>query len=179
MFRILLELVARYRRSRQWKRDPQGFLRKMGVQIGEGCRLLDAPDAIFGSEPYLCRLGDHVTLTSGVRLVTHDGGVWVFRKEFPDLDVFGPIRIGSNVFVGIHATILPGVTIGDNVVIGAGAVVTKDIPSGSVAVGVPARVIGSLDAYRERSLAEGLHHRSLPPAELRRILDEHFHLGLE
>jgi acetyltransferase-like isoleucine patch superfamily enzyme len=52
-----------------------------------------------------------------------------------------PISIGSNVWVGAKATILPGVTIGDWAVIGAGAVVTRDIPPYSVAVGVPARVI--------------------------------------
>ena len=51
------------------------------------------------------------------------------------------VVIGKNVWVGAHATILPGVKIGDNSVIGAGAVVNKDIPSDSVAVGLPAKVI--------------------------------------
>ena len=51
------------------------------------------------------------------------------------------ITIGSDVWVGAKATILPGVTIGDRCIIGANAVVTKDIPEGSVAVGIPARVI--------------------------------------
>lgn len=55
------------------------------------------------------------------------------------------VVIGKNVWVGAHATILPGVTIGDNCVIGAGAVVNKDIPSDSVAVGVPAKVIKRVD----------------------------------
>ena len=52
-----------------------------------------------------------------------------------------PIRIGSNVWFGGNVTVCPGVTIGDDVVIGAGSVVTKDIPSHSVAVGNPARVV--------------------------------------
>lgn len=52
-----------------------------------------------------------------------------------------PVTIGNNVWIGGSATILPGVTIGDNVVIGAGSVVTKDIPSDSLACGNPARVI--------------------------------------
>lgn len=52
-----------------------------------------------------------------------------------------PVRIGNDVWIGGNVTILPGVTIGDNVVIGAGAVVAKDIPSNSLAVGVPARVV--------------------------------------
>ncbi len=52
-----------------------------------------------------------------------------------------PIRVGNNVWFGGHATVLPGVTIGDNTVIGAGSVVTHDIPSNVVAVGNPCRVI--------------------------------------
>lgn len=52
-----------------------------------------------------------------------------------------PVIIGRNVWIGGGAILLPGVTIGDNVVIGAGSVVTHDIPSDSVALGSPCRVI--------------------------------------
>ena len=52
-----------------------------------------------------------------------------------------PVTIGSNVWLGGGAIILPGVTIGDNVVIGAGSVVTQDIPSNTIAVGNPCRVV--------------------------------------
>ena len=55
-----------------------------------------------------------------------------------------PVTIGNNCWIGGSVTILPGVTIGDNVTIGAGSVVAKDIPSNSVAVGNPAKVIKSL-----------------------------------
>lgn len=51
------------------------------------------------------------------------------------------IKVGSNVWIGGNACVMPGVTIGDNVVIGAGSVVTKDIPSNVVAVGNPCKVI--------------------------------------
>lgn len=61
-----------------------------------------------------------------------------------------PITIGDDVWIGGNCTILPGVTIGNNVVIGAGAVVTKDIPDNSVAVGIPARVIKTLEDDIER-----------------------------
>lgn len=55
------------------------------------------------------------------------------------------IHIGDDVWLGANVTILPGVRIGNNVVIGAGAVVTRDIPDDSLAVGVPARVIKELE----------------------------------
>ena len=52
-----------------------------------------------------------------------------------------PVTIGNNVWIGGSVTILPGVTIGDNVTIGAGSVVTRDIPSNTVAVGNPCKVV--------------------------------------
>lgn len=54
---------------------------------------------------------------------------------------FKPIHIGKNVWIGAHATILPGVTIGDGAIIGAGAVVTKNVEPNTVVAGVPARII--------------------------------------
>ena len=52
-----------------------------------------------------------------------------------------PVTIGNNVWIGGSVTILPGVTIGDNVTIGAGSVVVGDIPSNTVAVGNPCKVV--------------------------------------
>ena len=52
-----------------------------------------------------------------------------------------PIHIGKNVWIGSHATILPGVTIGDNAIVAAGAVVSKDVPKNAVVGGVPAKMI--------------------------------------
>lgn len=52
-----------------------------------------------------------------------------------------PVKIGKNVWIGSGAIILPGVTVGDNTIIGAGAVVSKDIPSNVIALGVPAKVV--------------------------------------
>ena len=57
-----------------------------------------------------------------------------------------PVTIGDNVWIGGSVTILPGIKIGDNVTIGAGSVVVNDIPSGSVAVGNPCRVISHVAA---------------------------------
>ena len=56
-----------------------------------------------------------------------------------------PVTIGDNVWIGGDVVILPGVTVGDNVTIGAGSVVTRDIPSNTIAAGNPCRVIKQLD----------------------------------
>ena len=61
-----------------------------------------------------------------------------------DLEYANPIIVGNNVWFGGNVVVLPGVKIGDNTVIGAGSVVTKDIPSGVVAVGNPCRVIKNI-----------------------------------
>ena len=57
---------------------------------------------------------ERVAITSGVSFMTHDGGVWGFRREHPDVDVFGPIVVGDNAFSGVGAILVPGVTIGSN-----------------------------------------------------------------
>lgn len=59
-----------------------------------------------------------------------------------------PVKIGKNVWIGAHATILPGVTIGDNAIIAAGAVVTKDVEKNAVAGGVPAKKIKDIEVKR-------------------------------
>ena len=56
-----------------------------------------------------------------------------------------PIKIGNDVWIGAHATILAGVTIGNGAVIAAGAVVTKDVPENTVVGGVPAKIIKNIE----------------------------------
>lgn len=64
-----------------------------------------------------------------------------YLRRNEGLEYAKPITIGNNVWFGGGVLVLPGVTIGDNTVIGAGSVVTKDIPSNSLAYGNPCRVI--------------------------------------
>jgi acetyltransferase-like isoleucine patch superfamily enzyme len=61
-----------------------------------------------------------------------------------------PVAIGDDVWIGARATILPGVTIHDGAVIAAGAVVTRDVPKGTLVAGVPARPIRRVSWSRER-----------------------------
>lgn len=127
------------------------YYKKQGMKIGKNCTLIGKVK--FGSEPYLITLGDNVRITDGVRFITHDGGVHVLRNAYDlfDIDKFGRITIGNNVFVGMEVTILPNVNIGNNVVIGAGSIVTKDIPDNSVACGVPAKVISTIEEYYNKN----------------------------
>lgn len=85
-------------------------------------------------------IGNNVFFAPNVAVYT--AGHPVHPQSRNSLYEYGiPIKIGNNVWVGGNTVILPGVTIGDNCVIGAGSVVTKNIPSNSVAVGNPCRVI--------------------------------------
>lgn len=151
MLKFLIRLLTYPYYFYQCKVRPVDYARKLGVNIGSDVRIIGMKvGGNFGSEPYLIKIGDHVTLADSVKFVTHDGGVWVFREKQPNCNVFGTIEIGNNVFIGLGTIILPNVKIGDNVIIGAGSVVSKSIPSGSVAAGVPAKVIKSIDDYYEK-----------------------------
>ena len=61
--------------------------------------------------------------------------------------------IGNNVWLGDKVTVLPGVKIGDNVIVGANSVVSKDIPDGVIAAGVPAKVIKKIKNEKSNSPA--------------------------
>lgn len=65
-------------------------------------------------------------------------------RNVDQLEFGSPIVIGDNVWLGANVSILPGVTIGDSTVVGFGAVVTKDLPANSLAVGNPAKVIKTI-----------------------------------
>ncbi|OKL37660.1 acyltransferase [Domibacillus mangrovi] len=170
----MIRICKKISRIYKIKKNPIEYARKIGVDVGKDCRFLGIKSGTFGSEPYLIKIGNHVTLTSGVQFITHDGGVWIFRKEIQDIDVFGKIIVGDNVFIGISSIIMPGVTIGNNVVIGAGSVVTKNIPSNSIAAGVPAKVINTYDEYKVKSLRNSLNIKNIEPDLKKKILVEKF-----
>ena len=126
------------------------YFRKQGAQIGEGCSIIPRS---LGDEPYLVKIGNNVTIAHGVLFATHDGGTWIFRDENPDLQVFGPIVIEDNCVIGANAVLFCNIRIGKNSIVGAGSVVITDIPPNSIAIGVPARIMGSIDKYKEKCIA--------------------------
>lgn len=98
---------------------------------------------------------------------------------FPELknaDIFGRIIIGDNVHVGSGSIIMPGVSIGSNCIIGCGAIVTKDVPDNSVAVGIPARVIESIDEYKIKNMEKMLPTKGLPKNEKEKVIKDYFGL---
>jgi maltose O-acetyltransferase len=87
-------------------------------------------------------IGDYCQFGTGVQILTplHPLEATLRRKE----EYGAPIVIGSDVWVGSGALILPGVTVGSRTVIGAGSVVTRDLPDDVLAVGNPCRVLRSI-----------------------------------
>jgi len=126
------------------------YFRKKGYKVGYNNRIFIQN---MGGEPFLVKIGNHCTITSDVIFLTHDGGPWVFREEFPELNVFGKIEIKDNCFIGVRSIIFPNVTIGPNSIVGAGAIVTKNVPPNTVVAGVPARIICSIEDYKKKSFA--------------------------
>lgn len=152
------------------------YAKKIGVNLKGTVRIYGNPYKMFGTEPWCVTLGDNVYITDEVRFVTHDGGTLLFRDRIPDLEITKPIVVGNNVYIGIRALILPGVKIGNNVVIGAGSVVTRDIPDNSVAVGVPAKRIKSIDEYYLKIQKESLHLGHLKGKDKDQALREYFEI---
>ncbi|MBQ8805588.1 MAG: acyltransferase [Bacteroidaceae bacterium] len=127
-------------------------LRNKGVRIGQGTIVFTPNDIqIDISRPELLEIGDNVLLHRGTIIMTHDYASRCFVNKYNDfIPSHGKVKIGNNVWLGQHVTILKGVTIGDNVIIGAGSIVSKSIPSNSVAVGSPAKVICTFEEYYQK-----------------------------
>lgn len=138
------------------------YLKKKGVSIGEDC-IIYAPrkTTIDLQYPWLITIGNHVRITQGVVILTHDYA-WSVLKLYKSSDIdegvilgaSGPVCIGDNVFIGMNTIITRNVKIGDNVVIGAGSVVTKDCASNSVYAGNPARRIMSIEEYYQKRMKQ-------------------------
>ncbi len=110
------------------------------IEIGENfyanvnCVILDEAKVTFG---------DNVFIAPDCGFYTA-GHPFDVEQRNRGLEYAHPIAIGNNVWIGARVCVLPDVTVGDNSVIGAGSVVTKDIPSGVLAVGNPCRVVRKL-----------------------------------
>ncbi len=134
-----------------------------GAHLEPGCWITMSPEAEIriGAGAYLNRnvmlaaqqrieIGEHTMLANGCFV-----GDASHRFDDPDLPVTwqgftskGPVRIGANCWLGVNVVVTSGVTIGDRSVIGSNSVVTRDLPSGVIAAGSPARVIRGIEFQR-------------------------------
>lgn len=117
-------------------------LEKRGLRVGKNFLRMHGV-ILDPSHCWLITIGDNVTLAPRVHVLCHDAST-CHALGYARI---GRVNIGNNVFVGAESVILPGVSIGDNVVIGANSTVTHDIPSNTVAVGSPARVVGTYEDF--------------------------------
>ncbi len=108
-----------------------------GVHVGERCYLW------AGDSTGRIRIGDDVLLAPEVFITASNYGTAAGRPIATQPRREADVVIGDDVWLGARVVVLPGVTIGDGAVVGAGSVVTKDVPANAIAVGVPARVVGS------------------------------------
>lgn len=115
------------------------------MKEGKNCHIYSY-NGIDAGLPWLITIGDNVTISSGVRILTHDASMNVVRCGTK----LGKVNIGSNVFIGCNSIILCNTKIGDQVVIGAGSVVTHNIESNSVYAGSPAKKICTIEEFRVR-----------------------------
>jgi maltose O-acetyltransferase len=101
-----------------------------GVFLNFNCVLLDVTEI---------EIGDQTQIGPAVQIYAADHPRSPEARR-ANLENGRPVRIGTNVWIGGGAIILPGVTIGDNAIIGAGSVVTRDVPPDATVVGNPARI---------------------------------------
>jgi len=138
--------IMRYNGTVRWPVHFTSRIHHPGrIQKGICCDPGDSPGVYINAVNGLI-LGNNVRLAPGVIVVTANHVETDYRRSTRH----PPVQIGDNVWIGAKAGILPGVTIGENVIIGAGSVVTKNIPSDSVAAGNPCRVIRKKKAYGGR-----------------------------
>ena len=136
---ILRELLGRLG-SRSFIQPPFACDYGTNVSLGDGV-FINFNAVILDCAPVT--IGDGAMFGPGVQLLAAD------HPRDPEtrrdlLELARPISIGSNVWLGAAAIVLPGVSVGDDSIIGTGSVVTRDIPSGVLAVGNPCRVVRGL-----------------------------------
>lgn len=175
-----LDLMDEYNRTpRRLQAERGEMLKKLFAEVGENCYIESPYFANWGG--HHVHLGSNIYANAGLNLVddTHIyiGDCTMLGPNVviataghpinPELRSRGlqynlPVHIGRNCWLGAGVIVMPGVTIGDNTVIGAGSIVTKDVPSGVVAVGNPCRVlrqVGEHDReyyYKDRKIDPAL-----------------------
>lgn len=175
LFRLLKELYLRATKT------GVEYARYKGVKIGDNCRIYTWE---FGTEPWMISIGNKVTITNGVSILTHDGSTWLMDDEKGRRYLYRRVAIGNNIFIGINSIIMPGVKIEDNVIIAAGSIVTKSVPSGVIIAGNPAKIIGNFDTYQKEVLEKYVSDKDMDytldyQKRIEKVIDNSFKIYLK
>lgn len=145
------------------------YLKKIGIKFNgesKSVKYID-PSAYFDGTDYsLISIGDNVTISREVMLLTHDYSITTalcsvgkfIKRHEGELFLKKEIKIGNNCFIGARASILPGTEIGDNCIIGSGAIVKGVIPKGSVVIGNPCKIISKTENFAKKILTENKYY---------------------
>jgi len=139
--------------------------KRIYAEVGENVEIMSRVVPLY---PKLIKIGNNVSLTSGVDFITHNVTHTILNRmngcEKKYQERIGCIEIMDNVFVGAGTKILYNVKIGSNVIIAAGSVITKDIPPNTIAGGIPAKVICDLGTYLTKRNSQSEYPSELKPS---------------
>lgn len=154
LLRLWCMLIPSAEKRSKWLKKHHYFF-EMGENVHFQPRKLPA-------DPKFIRLHNNIAIASNVGFITHDIMHYIFNKmpgkqsEEKYESHLGCIEIMDNVFIGAGVRIMPNVRIGPNAIVASGAIVTKDVPEGTVVAGVPAKVVGSFEDIMKKRAIESI-----------------------
>lgn len=132
------------------------FFRRHGMNIPGTPNYISAAVWFDGTNYELISLGEGCTISSYVRILTHDWSLHTITgaSADPPIGRVAPVSIGAHSFVGTACVIMPGAKIGNQVIIGAGSVVRGTVPDFAIMAGSPAEQIGDVREYAKKRNTE-------------------------
>ncbi len=149
------------------------YIKKKGIfyHMGENCSWMSRKIPLY---PRLISIGNNVWFASNVTLATHDAihNLINYQYSVECAEKMGCIKIEDNCFIGANTTILNGVKIGKNTIIGANSLVNRDLPSGKVWGGVPAKCLGDYEAFVEKRMSKQFGKTNLSESISENLIEE-------
>jgi len=133
------------------------YFRRRGMKIYGQPNYLSAKIWFDGADYSLIELNDGCTISSNVRILTHDGAPYTIGRSIgitfdEPYVIFRPVRIGPFSFIGTNSLLMPGTDIGHGAIVGGGSVVRGKVPPWTIVVGNPAEPIGDSRDFLQSQL---------------------------